>query len=309
MVLIPPRLRAGDTIGVVSPSLTVASDQMLEFEAGIACLMELGLSVTVGDHVFSTNGSSGVTPQEKAHDINRMFADGAVKAIICSQGGDTANTCLPYLDWGCIQQNPKIFTGISDITVLLNAIYHQTGLVTFHGNDVIWGFGHGPQEYNRREFVNRFMSGEIGAVPACGSRLVVRPGKAEGRLLGGNIRCLLKLAGTPYFPDLTGAILFLEALHATPESSEAAFYQLKQMGVFEKVGGVIVGFIYSMQKGGNPHSQVEEVLARVTEDYKFPILKVNDFGHNHPNTVLPVGAEVRLDTEVLSVEILEPCVG
>ena len=309
MVLIPPRLKDGDTVGIVSPSMPVRREQMPHFDAGVACLQELGFSVLVGEHVFSTMWKHGASPQEKADDINRMFADKTVRAIICSQGGDTANACLPYLDWDCIRANPKIFTGISDITVLLNAIYHKTGLLTFHGNDLIWGFGREPQEYDLSEFVNRLMSGVIGSVPACGERMAVRSGVAEGRLLGGNIRCLLKLAGTPYFPDFDGAILFLEALHATPESSEAAFQHLKQLGVFDKLRGVIIGYIYSMQKEGNPDSQMEGVLDRVTAEYDFPILKVNDFGHNHSNTVLPVGARVRMDTEQLSLSIIEECVG
>ena len=308
MILIPQRLVAGDTIGVVSPSNPVAGEQEGQFANGIAYLEQMGFSIRLGEYVRSTTWGHGAAPQEKADDINRMFADRSVKAIICSQGGDTANACLPYLDWECIRENPKIFIGLSDITVLLNAIHHKTGLVTFHGNDVMWGFGREPQQYDRAEFENRFMDGAIGLVPPRMQRHAVRAGKAEGVLLGGNLRCLLKLAGTPYFPDCRGAILFLEALNATPAGCEAAFTQFKQMGLFEKIRGVIVGYIHSMQKEGGSTSEMEQVLLKTTSGFGFPILKMNEFGHNCPNTALPVGARVRVDTETQDLEIIERCV-
>jgi muramoyltetrapeptide carboxypeptidase len=308
MNLLPQRLSPGDTIGVVAPSNPVSAEVDDQFAAGITYLEQMGFSLLIGEHVRSKTWGHGAAPQEKADDINRMFADRSVKAIICAQGGDTANACLPYLDWECIRDNPKIFLGISDITVLLNAIYHKTSLVTFHGNDVIWGFGRDPQAYDHEEFINRFVNGMTGEVPIRMPRHEVRGGQAEGTLLGGNLRCLLKLAGTPYFPDFRGAILFLEALHATPAGCEAGFNQLKQMGVFERVRGVLVGYIHGMQKDGRSDSEMEQVLLKVTSGYDFPMMKMNEFGHNCPNTALPVGARVRMDTAALTLEITQNCV-
>lgn len=308
MILIPEGLKTSDAIGIVSPSSPVTQDLAAQFHAGISFLEELGFSVVIGEHVHSITLGYAATPREKADDINRMFADKAIKAILCSQGGDTANACLPYLDWDCIRENPKIFMGISDITVLLNAIQHRTGLVTFHGNDVIWGWGRSPQEYDRHEFITRFMEGGTGLIPANRERKEVRKGTSTGKLLGGNLRCLLKLAGTPYLPDFNEAILFVEALRISAEGCAAGFQQLGQMGVFDQINGVIVGYIDGMQKDGSPDVGMEDILAQVTEDYDFPILKVNDFGHNCSNTVLPVGGQVRFNTEELTVEILEKCV-
>lgn len=305
MNLLPKRLSLGDTIGVIAPSNPVSVEVEAQFSAGIKFLEAMGFSLLIGEHVRSHAWGHGAAPLEKAADLNRMFADRTVKAIICAQGGDTANACLPYLDWECIRANPKIFLGISDITVLLNAITHKTGLVTFHGNDIIWGFGRDPQAYDREEFLKRFVDGAIGAVTPRMERHTVRAGQAEGILLGGNMRCLLKLAGTPYFPDFRGSILFLEALHATPASCEAAFNQLRQMGVFERVRGALVGYIYGSQKDGGSQSEMEQVLLQVTSGYDFPIMKINEFGHNCPNTVLPVGGRVRMDTTALMLEILE----
>ena len=194
------------------------------------------------------------------------------------------------------------------VTVLLNAIYAKTGLVTFHGNDVMWGFGRHPTAYDREEFLARLVEGKTGRVSAAGPRKAMRSGRADGCLLGGNLHCLLKLAGTPYFPDFSGAILCLESLGFEPAACDCMFRQLQQMGVFDQVAGVIVGYIDGVDNLPDATLHMEEVLLNVAGDYRFPILKANDFGHNCPNTTLPVGARVRLDAEEREIEILEQCV-
>jgi len=237
-----------------------------------------------------------------------MFADKSVKAIICSQGGATANACLPYLNWDIIRENPKIFLGISDITVLLNAIHHKTGLVTFHGNDVMWGFGKNPTTYDKQEFIARLMDAKIGKVNPSRERQTIRSGVAEGKLLGGNLHCLLKLAGTPYFPDFAEAILFVEAMGITPAGCDCLFQQLEQIGVFDQICGAIIGYIDGLQNDESALMQMEDVLLYVTAKYDLPILKANDFGHNCPNTVLSVGSKVRINADKQTIEILERCV-
>jgi muramoyltetrapeptide carboxypeptidase len=300
-------LSPGDTIGVVSPSTPVEPDSP-QLANGVRFLEGLGFKVVLGKHVFSNTLGYAASPTDKAADLMDMFANPAVRAIICSQGGDTANACLPYLDWQVIRDNPKIFLGISDITVLLNAIYAKTGLVTFHGNDVMWGFGRYPTAYDRQEFLDRLVDGKIGRVTALGPRVAMRSGGAEGRLLGGNLRCLLKLAGTPYFPDFNGALLFVESLGFEPATCDYMFHQLQQMGVFEQIRGVIVGYIDGVDNLPEAELHMEDVLLTVTQDYHFPILKANDFGHNTPNTTLPVGAHVRMDAGEGEIEIVEECV-
>ncbi len=308
MVLIPKGLFQGAAIGIVSPSNPVIKELKGQFTQGVKFLEKLGFKVVIGKHVFSTSWGYAASPQEKAEDINRMFDDESISAIICSQGGATANACLPYLDWENIRKNPKIFLGISDITVLLNAIHKKTGLITFHGNDLIWGFGRDPTRYDEGEFLSRLVEAKIGAIPPNRERRTVRKGVAEGKLLGGNLNCLLKLAGTPYFPDFSRAILFVEAINITAEECDRLFQQLKQMDVFKLIRGVLVGYIDGLQNCEKALMQMEDVLLRVTEEYDFPILKINDFGHNCPNTVLPVGGEVRIDADKLTIEILKNCV-
>jgi muramoyltetrapeptide carboxypeptidase len=308
MVMIPKKLNKGDAIGIVSPSTPVTQDLSGQFKKGIEFLESLGFNLVIGEHVYSATWRYAASPQEKAEDINQMFADKSIKAIICSQGGATANACLPYLNWNSIRENPKVFLGISDITVLLNAIHHETGLITFHGNDVMWGFGRNPMVYDEQEFITRLMNGRIGEIPQSRERRTIRNGVAEGKLLGGNLNCLSKLAGTTYFPDFTRAILFVEAIGITPEGCDYLFQQLKQIGVFDQIRGVIIGYIDGLQNDKKALIQMEDVLLHVTAEYDFPVLKVDDFGHNCPNTVLPVGGKVRINADCRTIEILEICV-
>lgn len=303
--ILPPHLKPGDTIGLVSPSTPVLPELEEQYHRGVEQLERLGFQVLPGQHIRSTRWGYCASPQEKAADINAMFANPDVHAIFCTQGGMTANACLPYLDWELIRTHCKIFLGISDITVLLNAIYTKTGLVTFHGNDLLWGFGRNLAEYELNEFRTRLMDARFGPILANGERKCIRPGTGEGRLLGGNIRCLMNLAGTPYFPDFSDAILFVEALDITPEKCDYMFQQLMQMGVFETIKGALIGYNDILQRKHPDGIQMESVLLRVSEEYNFPILKVNDFGHNCANTVLPVGGLVRLNANEKTVEIID----
>jgi muramoyltetrapeptide carboxypeptidase len=297
MVIFPERLTKGDTIGIISPSNPVTDEFKNQFDQGVGLLENLGFRIVIGKHVFSTSLMYAASPFEKAEDINLMFANPTIKAIICSQGGSTANACLPYLDWIKIQKNPKIFMGISDITVLLNAIHKYTGLITFHGNDVMWGFGNEPTNYDLSEFKRILVDANTGDIPANGKRVTVRGGSAEGKLLGGNLNCLLKLAGTSYFPDFFESILLVEAINLKPEVCDYYFHQLKQIGVFDQIKGVIIGFIDGLENDDNAPMQMEDILLHITADYDFPILKANDFGHNCPNTTFPIGGIANINAD------------
>jgi muramoyltetrapeptide carboxypeptidase len=302
-VLTVDLLQKGDKVGIVSPSAAITRNLRPRLDRGVRVLKRLGFEVVLAKNALRIEDYSAGTPYERAEDINSMFADQQIKAIICSQGGATANSCLPLLEWNTIEKNPKIFLGMSDITVLLNVMFAKTGLVTFHGNDVMWGFAR-PTEYDLGEFLDRLVEGKTGKISKSGPRKAVRYGIAEGKLLGGNIGALLKLAGTPYWPDFTNSILFMEAYKITPEDCDYTFNQLKQRGVFDGIQGAIVGHIHSLQTTRTKAIQMEDILLKVTSDYSFPILKTNDFGHKCPNTILPIGGLVRLNADKREIEIL-----
>jgi len=306
-MIAPCRLRRGDTIGVVSPSGSILDTTKFQLTEGINFLRRMGFKVVLGDNALNINEYSAGTPEERAEDINSMFGDKEIRAIFCSTGGSTANSCMPLLDWKKIGQNPKIFLGMSDITVLLNVIYVKTALVTFHGNNIL-RYGANPTKYDRQEFVRRLIDAKIGRVNSNSERKTVRRGIAEGKLLGGSLGSFLKLAGTCYFPDLRDSILITEAYEILPQECDYAFNQLKQIGVFDKIKGAVVGYVYSLQFSEKKLTPMEDILLNVTKEYDFPILKMNDFGHECPNTVLPIGAKARLDADNKELEILERCV-
>ena len=311
-VLIPKKLQAEGLIGIVSPSAAITPTMFPQLRKGREYLHNMGFRTEVSKNYLKELDGSAGTPQERAEDINSMFADTNIDAIICSQGGDTANSVLPYLDFNLIKENPKIFMGISDITVMLNALYSKTGLVTFHGNDIMWGFGRKPTAYDTRELIDRLVTGKIGKISKNSKWKTIREGIAEGRLIGGNLQCILKLAGTIYQPDFQDSILFLEDYDTTSEKCSYMFHQLRQMGAFENVKGIVIGYILGLQKSAKTRKkgQMEDVLERTTSHYDFPIVKCDDFGHNHSNTVLPLGVRARLSgmNTDSKLEILENCV-
>jgi muramoyltetrapeptide carboxypeptidase len=303
MELLANKLRHGACIGLVSPSTPVEEIVTRQYTNGILQLQKFGFEIIKGKFTHSQSWGYTASPQEKAQDINNLFANKKVDAIMCTQGGSTANACLPYLDWNIIRRNPKIFIGISDITVLLNGIHAQTGLITFHGADVMWGFGNEPTAYDLDEFKSMLIEGRMESIPLQQGAECIRQGKASGKLLGGNINCLLKLAGTPYFPDLSNAILAIEAIDVPDASFDHMFHQLKQMGVFTRINGIITGFIDGTDNKKDKNFSMEEILLRIVKEVDFPILKTNNFGHNCPNTTLPIGAMVEMDA---GQKILQP---
>jgi len=308
-LLIPRRLATGDTIGVISASSPVARELRPQFRRGIKVLTGLGFKVLLGKSALKTSDYSAGSPRERAEDINSMFAEPGIKAVFDTAGGETGNSLLPLLDYKLIRRNPKIVLGLSDFTFLLNAIHMKAGLITFHGPNLVWCFGRSrPYHYDVSEFLDRLVRSRIGNVRRESEWRTVRDGRAKGRLVGGNLGCLAVSAGTPYFPDFTDSIMFIESFMPTPGLCDEDFTQMKQMGVFDKVRGVIVGYIHSLQSSGTKQIQMEDVLLKVTSDYDFPILKVNEFGHNCPNTVIPIGGMASLDAGEKEWKIIDACV-
>lgn len=304
--MLPKKLKIGESIGIISPSGPVTQEHMDQFNAGVAFFKSLGFKVSVSKNAFSNSLEYSATPQEKADDIHAMFADNEIKAIVCSQGWSNSNSILPLLNFEIIKNNPKIFLGISDITVLLNAIYYKTGLVTFHGNDVMWGFGRNYTDYDKKEFVERLLEKKIGKINQNSWWKTVRNGISEGILVWWNLNCIVKLLATQkYWPDFKNKILLLEDfdMSAAPDRIDCDLHILKQHKVFDQIQGLWIGHY-------NHESKIpyEDIVMNVVKEYNFPILKCDDFGHNTPNTVIPIGTKVRLDATNKQVIILKDCV-
>ncbi len=318
-VIKPQRLKKGDVIGVISPSAAIDAKFKRQFQRGVGFLEELGFMVKVGKNVFRRHFYSAGTAAERVADLHDMFLDPSVKAIIQSQGGETANEMLDLIDWKLISKHPKLFCGMSDGTVLLLSIFAKSGLVTLHGPDLLWGFGRGCRDYEKDSLINFLLSGEVGVVPPDPGHKVPaasinsskrwrswRGGCASGRLIGGNLGVICRLRGTAYEPDYKDAILFIEAVGVDVECLAMNFAYLHQAGIFAKVRGIVLGYCdQNVMKDKRSNRPVGEVLAEAASSYQFPILEIGEIGHNTANANLPIGVMASIDADRLVLSIDE----
>ena len=276
-------------------------------------LRELGFEVVLAEHAL-VEGDGGWDwragpPEDRAADINAMFADPDVRAIISSHGGHVANGVLAYLDYDLIAANPTIFMGFSNATWINLAIHARTGLVTFNGNMVMWHLGMHPTEYDRAEFRRVLVDAGSGPVPKNSVWHTVRDGPVgEGTLIG-EATGFSRLAGTPYFPGGDSRlVLFVEGMADNPSVEETVLRHLDHIGLFERTVGLLIGNDGSGMTGRAPPVPLADLVLDVAAAYDFPVVKCDDFGHACPNTVLPNGVRARLDPETSSLEMLEAAV-
>jgi muramoyltetrapeptide carboxypeptidase len=331
-----PRLKRGDLIGIVSPSWGGAALFPHRVDQGIRHLNSLGFRVKIAPHALNRRGYVSDLAENRAQDIHEMFGDRQVKAIIAAIGGDHSCHLLPLLDYGLIRQNPKIFMGYSDVTVLNIAIYHKAGLVTFNGPALLTDFGESPRtlEYTEEYFLRAVAApipiGRIEPSPVWTEEVQnweekedlkraralkpsngwtwLKAGSSEGVLIGGCLESLQHLRGTPYWPDWEDAILFIETSEEKPgpETVDGMLMDYQNMGVLDKIRGLLVG--RPMRYSAEEAQQLDEILLQRTRGYSFPIVTGMDFGHTAPQFTLPVGVRARIDSPEAAFEILEPAV-
>ena len=231
-----------------------------------------------------------------------MFSDKEIKAIFTVKGGDMVNGILPYIDFENIKDNPKIFLGMSDITVLLCAINKMTELVTFNCQDYIWFGKDEVTDYDKNEIIEKLFNGNKKINPY-GERKFYEFNKEEvkGKIYGTNARCLLKLLGTPFMPDLEDAVLFLEGFHSNIIQWNAMLEQYNQMNAFNKA--IVFGYIYQLQQIEENEKMIVDELRKINSSV--PVVKTNDFGHMHANSIIPIGAEVIINANNQSIVVSE----
>lgn len=307
MYLRPPKLETGAHIGIVSPASKPSNVEKLE--RGVEYLKKKGFSVTVGKHVMDEYGYLAGADQSRADDLNAMFRDPAIDAIICSRGGYGTPRILDFLDYPAIKTNPKIFVGYSDITALQHAIQAQTGLLTFSGPMVAVEMAAGIDPFTESHYWD-LLTGKTPSLcnqPNMGFR-GLRSGVAEGRLIGGCLSVLAGVVGTPYMPDYTDGILVLEDIDEEPYGVDRNLSLLKAAGIFRQVSAIVFGqFIDSDPKDADkPSLTLRQVLEGLTEDLNIPVISDYPYGHGARKYTLPWGARARLDTSTSTFELIEP---
>lgn len=278
----------------------------------------MGLKVIVGRHIFARHGNLAGRDEERAEDINGFFADPTVSAIVALRGGWGSARLLPLLDYDVIAKNPKVLLGYSDITALLLAIHARTGLVTFHGPVASSRWNRFAYDYMRRlifggealTFQN-VRQPEPGELAQRQHRIrTITPGTARGRLLGGNLTVLTALLGSPYLPDFTGAILFLEDTNEAPYRVDRMITQLKLAGILDRIRGLIFGECTECIPGEGTYGQLtlEEILLDHVKPLGIPAWYGAMIGHIPRQFTLPVGVEVTIDATAGTIRMPAPAV-
>jgi len=315
--LLARRLSPGDTLGLVSPANATYEREPLQL--AVEALQALGFKVKLGQHVRGRYGQFGGSDAERAADINAMFADEGVAGIIALTGGSGCNRIVDKLDYGLIRRQPKFFGGFSDLTCLVNAIHQQTGLVTFHcpvaGSE--WN------EFSVAHFKAMVMQKD-GELPLLrnpqgerGDNLVqtqdriqtLRGGKARGRLLGGNLAVLSSLAGSRFWHDWRGAVLFLEDINEYIYRIDRMLSTLRLAGALDQLAGVVLGKFTKCEPGdGYGTLTLDEVFDDYFLPLNVPVYRGAMIGHIKRKFTLPVGAPVEIDADAGSIGLLAPAV-
>lgn len=327
-MIIPPKLKAGDTIAVVSPSSAVASFCPRRLQRGIDQLQGLGFNVKLGKNATNRYKHTAGTMQERLDDIHEMFSDSEVNGIICTIGGLNSHHLLEGLDYELIKNNPKVFMGYSDITALLNVITHKTGMITYHGPMVLPQFGEfdGIFEYSLQYFKAMLMNNESVNVKSSKvwtdemtwwdkeddrprvmknnpGMITLKEGAATGQIVGGNVGTLLLLAGTTFWPAMNGKIFFVEEdEEETPGTIDRYFTQLRHMGVYDQIAGLVVGRFHT-KVGFTNEDSAKDIILTATAGYDFPIIKDVDFGHTDPVLTIPIGGMATISKDELNVSL------
>ncbi len=251
-------------------------------------LYEQGIEVVFAKHIYAKKDSFSGTDKERAEDLMRFYQDDSIDAIYDISGGDLANGVLKYLDWNVIEGVNKTFWGYSDLTTVINAIYTKTGKssVLFQIKNLVYANGK-LQRKRFAEFISK-KNNELFDV----NYSFLQGERMEGIVVGGNIRCLLKLAGTEYWPNMDGKILFLETYGGEVSQIAALFTQLEQMGVFKQVEGIILGTFTAYEKSGATQSVFDLLAGHIPET--LPVAKTTEIGHGTDSKAIAIGCNMEL---------------
>jgi len=304
----PAALRTGDTIGLIAPAGIVYDP--LEFERMKQVLNAMGLKVRFGRHVRNRYGYLAGRDKERVEDLNDFFEDPSIDGIMAVRGGWGSNRILADVNFSAIRQNPKLFCGFSDITSLHLAILHKCNLVTFHGPNGMsdWTI------YTQKNFQSIVFGGvqpPFEFLVPQGDRdvfQVIVPGLAKGPLIGGNLTLVTSLIGTPYMPNLKGAILFLEDIGEEIYRIDRMFSQLALSGILEQLNGLVFGRCTDCKPGNRPSLTLREVLTGYLAPHGIPSFYGARISHEPDNLTIPIGMEAELEADKGIIRLMEQAV-
>ncbi|MDN4074232.1 S66 peptidase family protein [Fictibacillus terranigra] len=305
MAVKPPILQRGDTIGIVTLGSPLSAQRINE---GITTLRNLGFNIVLGRNVYANTGFLAGTDQQRADDLMEMFTNKNVKMILPTRGGVGVAGILPYLDFDVIRQNPKIVSGYSDITILLNVLYQYADLMTLQSL-LLLDFNLNTPAYNYDQF---FLATSTFQSP----RQIVNPpgipqisrvrGNVTGEVVGGNLTSFVDTLGTPYEIDMAGKIVVIEETHEPINTVYRYIDHLKLAGTFEECAGIVMGEC----TGCEPAYGVtyDQLITNYMVPLGKPLMTNVTTAHGYYKAAIPIGAQANLDTVNNRFTILEPSV-
>ncbi|GKV65577.1 MULTISPECIES: LD-carboxypeptidase [unclassified Sporosarcina] len=305
MAVKPQQLQRGDTIGIVTLGSPLAANRITE---GIRMLQSMGYKVVVGEHVYSANGFLAATPRQRASDLMKMFTNPEVKLILPARGGVGVASILPFLDFTVIKQNPKIVSGYSDITILLNVLFEYADLISFQSL-LLLDFNSRTPAYNFNQFFAATSSVTAPwqiinppEVPLIGAV----PGNVTGPVVGGNLTSFVGTLGTSYEINTEGRILLLEETHEPVNTVYRYLTHLAMAGKFEDCAGIIMGQCTNCETayGKSYVDLINEFLVPLGK----PLLTNLATAHDYYKAAIPIGASVNMDTVNRKLTVMEPVV-
>lgn len=310
-IILPQALKPGDQVALIAPAFQPSEEQL---QQALARLKALDLRVDNRVTLQKNDGYFAGPASEITATLHEAFANPEIKAIFCARGGYGCARLLPLLNWDLIKTNPKILIGFSDITALLIAIHHHTGLITFHGPGGSMAWPQITRRYLqqilftsnivRYEYSSEATDDIIGHTEEIKT---LRPGIAEGALIGGNLSVLTSMIGTPFLPsNWSNKILFLEDVNEEVYRIDRMLTQLKLANILPQIKGLIFGRFNHCTTRVPYSFNLLQVFQRAVQDLKIPVMTNVLFGHQPEMFTLPIGATVRIDSDTGAIELLTP---
>jgi muramoyltetrapeptide carboxypeptidase len=310
-MVLPPRLRAGDVVGIVSPAgcISNAAELRASLESSMA---SLGLRTFFQQSWDDCDGYLAGTDEQRALAVNQMFRNESIAAVLASRGGWGCARIVQMFDYDAMRANAKIFMGYSDLTACLNAVTRRTGVVTFHGplGSSNWSDESGANVvWSQRLLVDAqpaLLSNSD--APDAPTPATIRAGKAKGRLIGGNLSVFDGILGSDYAPaldDFDGAILFLEDVNEASYRIDRMLTQLQLFGALERIAGFVWGTCSGCSDGG---FSVAQVLDQHIAPLNIPAFSGAQFGHIAEQFIMPIGARVEIDASNHTIQLLHSVV-
>ena len=313
--ILPKRLKKGDTIGLVAPGYAI-KEEVLEHAKEV--LISMGFVPYHTDRILWNHGYFSNTDAERAADVNEMFANPNIDGILCARGGYGCTRIMDILDYEMIKQHPKVLVGFSDITALLNGIYNRTGLVTFHGpvgstiddaysiTELKSILMHPRGNYTIKNA--KIKDTELLTNPEF-DRYTITSGVAEGILVGGSLTLINALIGTKDEIDFTDKIVCIEDVEESPYRIDRMLTQLLEGPTFKKAAGIVIGVCKGCDKPKSPASfTLKEVILDRLSPLQIPAVYGMSFGHVEQNFTFPIGIKATLNTDKMTLTLLEQAV-